>query len=149
MTVTAPETTARLKLKQLLDAEFAPEGFATDNDRLHGSIGWKGTRIATSPVRSSPKANDFNVMRMELLVQFYGKWSKEVNPEQKVDPEVIEVFAERFRRALRTGDPNTSSVWFFRLLSISYPPDPTGNLTRFEAQVEAVANNPALLETTG
>lgn len=149
MTVTAPETLARASLKSVIDTEFAADGFSAVNDRLHGSLGWKGTRIGVSPDRSEPRTQDMAVLRCRILVQFYARWNKEINPEQSVDPVKIETYAERFRRALRTGDPNQNGLWYFRLLSVNYPPDPTGNITRFEATVEAVGNNSALIETTG
>jgi hypothetical protein len=149
MTLTAPETQARTALNTLITRTFSAEGFPVANDRLHGSLGSEGTRIGISPVQSRPRTGNSYALRMEILVQFYGKWNKEINPNQKVDPAKIEGFAERFRQALRTGDPDTSSVWYFSLDRMSFPPDPTGNITRFEATIEALGNNTALLETTG
>lgn len=149
MSVTSPETQARQTLITVLQTEFAPEGFNVVSDRLHGSVGWNGTRIGVSPVQSVTMTRDNQVLMPELLVQFYGKWNKEINPDQQVDPAKIENFAERFRRALEDSDPRTTYVWFFRLRRINYPPDPTGNITRFEATVEAFGQNSALIETTG
>lgn len=149
MSVTAPETTARLALINVIQTEFATEGFVVKGDHLHESLGMKGTVIGVSPNRSRPNNSRYIELETTILVQFYGKWDKNVNPEQSVDPTKIETYAERFRRALRTGDPNGNSVWFFNLSDVNYPADPTGNKTRFEATVVAVGSNPALIETVG
>lgn len=148
MSITAPETEARLQLIDLINAEFTPEGYSAIGDRLHESLGDKGTRIGVSPQRARP-TRDENVLGTELLVQFYGKWDKDINPEQVVNPTKVETYAERFRRALRTSDPKTGRVWFFRLTSMDYPEDPTGNKSRFEATVVAVGENSALIESSG
>lgn len=144
----APETEARATLKSILQATFTVDGFTVQDDHLHESLGIEGTRIGTSPVRTVPSSRDNSVAEMFILVQFYGKWNPRIDPNQSVDPATIEGFADRFRKALRTGDPNTDGVWYFALQSITYPEDPTGNKTRFEATVIARGNNTALLETT-
>lgn len=151
MSVTAPETEARAALKALLTSTFGADTPAPQisDDRLHESLGSKGTRIGTYPVRARPRLNNQLVMESEIVVQYFGRWRKEINPEQKVDPAITETVAERFRRALRTGDPNSGRVWYFELQSLEYPPDPTGNITRFVATVIARGDNPALIETTG
>lgn len=149
-TVTAPETVARQAIKAALEAEFASEGFPVYDDRLHESVGGDGkTRIATSPIRSTPMASNKLVLIHEILVQFYGKWNKEVEPLQRVDPARIENFAERFRRAMQSSDPRDPLAWYFDVREVAYPNDPTGNKTRFEARVAVMGNNTALIETTG
>lgn len=147
MTV-APETQARQALISLLTTTFAAEGFSVSSDYLHASVGSEATRIGVSPLRSNPGNRDNNVLEMTLFVQFYGKYRLRIDPNQRVDPGVIEGYVERFREALRTGDPNTSSVWYFQLTSVNYPLDPTDNKSRFEATVMARGNNTALLETS-
>lgn len=150
MAVTAPETAARNAIKAALALEFAAEGFPIYDDRLHPSLGGEGkTRIATSPIRSTPMASNKMVLITEILVQFYGKWTKKVDNEQQVDPLRIETFAERFRRRMHISDPHRPDAWYFDVREITYPHDPTGNITRFEARVAVVGNNPALIETTG
>lgn len=144
MPVTAPETVARHHLKTILQTAFAAEGFQVLDDKLDASLGTGGVRIGLSPVISAPQANNDKVLNMSILVQFFGKWKAEVNPQTRVDPALIEGYAERFREAIRGGDPNTDQVWYFRVLSITYVDDPTGNKTRFEANVMAVGSNPAI-----
>ena len=81
---------------------------------------------------------------MSIMVQFYGKWQKMVNPDQRVDPALIESYAERLRQAVKSGDPKTDQVWYYRIISVTYVDDPTGNKTRFEANIMAIGTNPAI-----
>lgn len=150
MTVTSQMTSARSAIAAALTTEFAAEGFTPVNDRLHESMGGDGrTRIGTSPIRSRPMPSNKLVQVSEVLVQFYGKWKKEIDPETRVDPAAIENYVERFLRRMRTSDPGTGTVWYFDVAEVTYPNDPTGNKTRFEARVNAYGNNPAHIETTG
>ena len=92
---------------------------------------------------------DRNTLQFGMLVQFYGGWQPKIDPNQIVDPTPTETFAERFKRALYHQDPNQSSVWFFNLVDVAYPPDPTGNITRWEARVTAYGQNSSSLSVTG
>lgn len=148
MTIVAPETEARERIKQLLTTEYAAEGFQVLDDRLDESLGSTGTRIGVSPITSRPMPSNENVLATAILVQFYGKYKLAIDPKTKVDPAIIETYAERFRRAIRTGDPKTPGVWFFKVLEVNFVNDPTGNKSRFEAQILAYGNNSALLETS-
>ena len=150
MTVTNGMTTARKAVVNILRTEFAPEGYSVLEDRLHRSLGRDGrTRIGVSPDREQPVRENINAEVFRIAVQFYGNWKDQIKADEVVDPTDIETKAERFKRALRTGDPDTDSVWYFVLESINYPDDPTGNATRFEAVVNAFGTNSALVETTG
>jgi hypothetical protein len=148
----APETEARNALIAMLAAEFAAEEFPIRDDKLHRSLGSKGTILGVYPERMVASPRDRYVSEMGLVVQFYSKYDLKVDPQQTVSPAKIEGFADRFRNALRTSnpDPNSPGVWYFTLERIEYPDDPTGNKTRFEAHLTARGNNGALLsETTG
>lgn len=150
MPVTSAETAARAVIKAALETEFAAEGFPVYDDHLHESLGWDGkTRIGTSPIDSAPLASNEQVLVIRVKVQFYGKWNKEVDPDQRVDPGRIEEYAERFRRRMQTSDPHTDTNWYIRVRRVAYPKDPTGNMTRFEAEVAVIGNNSALIETVG
>lgn len=149
MTVTAPETAARMSLIAMINTEFAPEVFHAQDDFIHDSLGDKRTSIGVSPVRTRPYPRDEQVITIEILVQFYSKYDLKIDPTQRVSPVKIETYAERFRRAIRVSDPKRNDVWFFKVLDLSYPNDPTGNKTRFEAVVAAVGQNSALIESTG
>lgn len=153
MPITAPETEARAKLSEILQEVFGSESFPIKQGKLHGSYGADSeTTIGIFPTTSTPGApptRNLLVQGSEITVQLYGKWEKEVDPLKVVDPTVVEERAERFRRQLKNHDVDSSGVWFFNLLRVRYPDDPTGQKTRFEADVMAFGNNSALIETTG
>jgi hypothetical protein len=148
----APETEARKALIDMLAAEFAAEGFPIKDDKVHRSAGASGTVLGVYPNRTTSSQRDRYVSEMEMVVQLYGQYDLKVDPQQAISPSRIEEFADRFRNALRTRnpDPRSPGVWYFTLERIEYPDDPTGNKTRFEATLTARGNNGALLsETTG
>lgn len=148
--VTSPSTEARAALKAIIDAEFAVEGFTVLNDRLHESLGNNGTRLGISPNRERLLSGNDTVLTVEIFFQFYGKWNEEIDPTTKVDPAKFENYAERFRRAIEAASHvGDSHLWYFRLLEVNYPPDPTGNKSRFEATLLGYGNNAALVESTG
>lgn len=145
----APETQAREGIITLLEAEYAVEKFPVRGDKLHGSLGSQGTVIGVYPVHTRPWARDQLVAGIEIAVQFFGRYDLKVDPEQRVDPTQIESYAERFRGALQEGvSGRNAEVWYFNLLGIDYPVDPTGNITRFVAKLLAYGNNSALIETS-
>jgi hypothetical protein len=151
MTVVAPETEARARLTKILEEEFGSENIPVKQGKLHGSYGHEGAAIGVSPGTATPGAGARgNTLSQgsEIVVQFYGKWVKDVEPKAVVDPTIIEERAERFRRRLQGNDVDTSGSWFFNLLRVRYPDDPTGQKTRFEADVQSIGNNSALIETS-
>lgn len=147
--ITSSATEARTVIMALLAQEFKPEGIEIVGDLLHRSVGNKGARIGVSPLREAPWTKSSLILQTNVFVQFYNQWEEIIDPLQIVDPTTIEVFAERFKRKLFKNDPNTNSTWFFSLISLAYPPDPTDNITRFEATVTAWGNNPSVVETLG
>lgn len=151
MSTTSPMTTARAKLVDILSTEFAADNFQVLGDRLHKSLGIDGkTRIGVSPLDENPVSNNRLITPYRVFVQFYGAWKDVIDPTQIVDPTPLEDYAERFKQALIGNDPDTNSTWFFRLDRLTYPEDPTGNMTRFEADVSCFGENTSLLrETTG
>lgn len=151
MPVTNPATIARTKLLAVLQAEFGSDaGTVVVSDILHKSLGRDGrTRIGISPAMENPLSSNEAVMVYTMLVQFYGPWKDKIDPNQTVDPTLIETKAERFKRAVRGNDPDVDTAWYFKVNQIQYPHDPTGNATRFEARVQCVGTNTALIETVG
>jgi hypothetical protein len=150
MAITAQETQARMALKAVIEKEFEAEKLEVKDDRLHASLGQEEAVIGIYPERTEATHGNRALQEMKLIVQFFNHWDKEVNPRQEVSPSHIENNAERFRRALKADSPGgTDLVWYFLVDRISYTPDPTGNITRFEALVLAYGNNPQLMETTG
>src|SRR2546427_537113 len=134
--MTAPETKAREAIIEFINKEFKTEGFVARDDKLSPSLGADGTYIGVSPVRRIPWSKDYQVNRYEILIQFYGRYQKEVNPTQSVSPKLIEEYADRFCKIFEGNKATLSgAVWFFTLERLLYPPDPTGNSTRFEAHL--------------
>jgi hypothetical protein len=136
-------------LKAVIDGEFSTEGYTAVHDRLHESLGWKRTEIGISPESQAPMSGNASVMDTIVLIQFYDRWDKEVDPEQQVNPFRITGYADRLARAIETqqaGFAGSTEVWYFEPLSIAYPNDPTGNKTRFHMIVRAKGDNVALIQ---
>jgi hypothetical protein len=145
---TSPYVIAASALKQIIDTEFAPEGVVAQHDHLHESVGWDGRYAGISPDYERPENNNMGALGIFIKVQFYLQWDKEINPFQAVDPRIIAQMGQRFREAVRSADLTYSDqFWFFNVLDVRYPQDPTGNKTRFEATVKAWADNAGLVET--
>lgn len=138
-------------LQDIIADEFSAEGFTARLDHLHESLGRQRVDIGISPEDDFMAANNRNVQNTIVKVQFYDQWKQEISPDTVVDPTRITGFAERFKAAIRDSDgrtdPATGECWFFELERISYPKDPTGNKTRFEAYLKGWGNNAALVET--
>lgn len=150
MPVTATATEARQALMAIADAEFAPEGFVTEDDWLHPSLGHEGTRLACYPEAQAFSRSEALVMDTEIHFQFFDYYDRQIDPEQAVSPVQIEQYAERFIRALqRNNSPSTDHLWYFNLVDIEYPRDPTGNKTRFVARIVAKSGDPSIIETAG
>lgn len=137
-------------LKTIIDTEFSAEGYTALHDNLHPAVGEEGTRIGIAPEEETPRADNMLMNDTSVTVKFYRRWSADVDPSKKVDPRVIAGFAERLRNAVRTASITSSGgFWYFNVVRVRYPNDPTGNKTRFEADIVAYGNNSALIETTG
>lgn len=151
MSVTAPETTVRGRLKTLLEEEFEEEGLAIRSDRLHESLGTDGPVGGVYPAQTAPNVSNEVILESVVHVQLFRKWTPEINPKQAVDPGDIEEWAERLRRACQADHAavGTKYLWFYSVVKIEYPADPSGNISRLIATVLARAQNPALVETTG
>lgn len=146
----SPYQTVAAAIKAAFDAEFAPEGFVMAYDNLHESLGRTRVDVGIAPIEDYPSGNNSLVQETLVEVKFYDLWKQEISPETVVDPARIASFADRFRQALRRSqvtDPGTGMVWFFDVRRIRYPNDPTGNKSRFVAEVRAFGNNSNLVET--
>lgn len=144
----SPYQEAADALKLIIDAEWATESWTAIQDNLHPAIGQEGTRIGIAPEEETPRSGNMYMTDIVITVKFYRRWDAEVDYTKKIDPREITGHAERFRRALRnSSDPMTDNVWYFNLIRIRYPNDPTGNKTRFEADILAYGSNTALIET--
>jgi hypothetical protein len=145
----SPYAQAADALKVIIDAEFAPEAWTAIHDNLHPGVGSNGLRIGIAPEEETARAGNMIMNDIVITVKFYRRWAEDVDINKKIDPRPTTEYAERFRQALRrASDPRTDSVWYFNLTRIRYPNDPTGNKTRFEADLVAYGSNSALIETT-
>jgi len=140
-----------LALKDIIEAEFTAEGFTVILDNLHESLGRKRVDIGIAPVEDIVFPSNNIVQHTMVEVRFFDLWKQEISPETLVNPSRITGFAERFRKAVGNAygrtDPATGRTWFFQLVRIAYPNDPTGNKTRFVATIRGWGNNNALFET--
>jgi hypothetical protein len=137
-------------LKTIIDSEYSVEGYTAIHDNLHPGMGQSGVRIGIAPDEEAARSGNMLQNDISITVKFFRRWNGDVDIDKKVDPREIAGFAERFREAIREYNyPSTGNVWYFNLIRIRYPNDPTGNKTRFEADIVAYGNNTALVETTG
>lgn len=146
----AAETTARARLMQLIEIEFAADSLTVEDDKIHDSLGQKGHIAGVYPGPSGEMIGNGFVLESTIYVQIFRQWDPRIDPTQSVSPGAIEEWAERFRRATRldletAGDAH---LWYYTVQRIEYPPDPTGNITRLFAVVEAKSQNPSWVETT-
>jgi hypothetical protein len=150
MPVTDPYEVVATALKALIDAEYSVEGYTAIHDHLHESMGIGKTSIGISPLRQDQLTGNAVVGQTWVKVQFYDVWNPEINPTQQVNPFRITNYADRFRRAVQAqqaGTLGSPEVWWFEVVRIEYPHDPTGNKSRFEATICAYGDNPSLIET--
>lgn len=152
MPVTAPETTARARLKALVEAEFDAETLTVLDDRLNESRAQDSHVAAVYPGASQENSRNGLVLDTTLFVQLFREWDNVLDAAQVVDPADIEEWAERLRRAIR-DDLDAAGfdehLWYFRVIKIEYNPDPTGNISRLVATVTTHSQNAGLVETTG
>jgi hypothetical protein len=144
-----PYAVAAEGVKAIIDAEFAPEQIVANHDKLHESLGLEGIEVGISPTDQIPMGGNALVLDTGIFVQFYGLWEKMVDPTQQVDPRLVTGWADRFRRAVEGTQANaagSSEVWYYEVIRVEYPDDPTGNKSRFHAWVRARGDNTALLD---
>lgn len=152
MTVTAPETMMRQLVLDALNEEFAGEVEFID-DKLHPALGVDGPVGGVYPGERGDMASQQLVVELTCYVQLFLKWDKKIDPSQTVSPGPIEEAAERIARAIEAVEPNSHEagphLWEAHVTRVTYPQDPTGNITRLEATVFGRAQNPALVPTNG
>lgn len=150
MTVTAAETAARERLLKILNKEFEADKIVFEDDKIHDSLGQNGAVGGCYPDESGEWFTDGQVLDTTLTVQLFHQWTAKVDPELKVSPKLVEESAERIRRAVKADkEEGTSHLWYYKVINISYPDDPSGNKTRLLATIEAYSQNAALVETNG
>lgn len=142
----APETLLRNRLKTILETEFAPDGLVVYHDRITAAQATTKHVAGVFPTTTAQRDTDAHTLAINAVVQVYRRWNPEIDPLQKVDPTLIEDWAERFRVAVKNqSHVNDPGCWYLMVDRIIYPPDPTGNITRFHAEVVAYGNNSAAI----
>lgn len=144
-----PATALRTRLMDALNAEFEDDKIVFGSDKLNDSLGQTGPIGAVYPSVDAERPQDVNTLETTVYVQLFNQWKAIVDPEQVVDPTIVEEQAERVRRACQADglEPNDAHLWFYRVTRIDYPDDPTGNKSRLLATVVAMGQNPATVET--
>jgi hypothetical protein len=134
-------------VKEVVEAEFAAEGYVVEDDKLPRAAGRDGAaRLAVYPDRERQSFRDANVLDIAVVLQVYLPYTAEPDETIAYDPGLIEAVADRLRRAFQTeSDGATEDFWFLHLTDIEYPDDPTGNRSRLEATFSACATNHAAL----
>ena len=145
-TTTSIEGEAQAVILGMLESIFSEEEFNIAKGRLNRSLGDDGTYIGVSPEGWRHSASTQLYVEVPILVQFYGAYEKVVDRKRVIDSTPVEEYAERFRNGIVGvhDNPHTSKAWYFLVERMSYPPDPLGNLTRWEAQVVARGENTAI-----
>ena len=146
--MSSPSTEVRHIIINALNAEFAPEGIVFASDKLHAAMGVDGPVGAVYP--DSEYIRDRRAIEQvtTAYIQMFAQWQKEVDPAQVFDPDLVEGWAHRLRKALKAvQDPHTPTTWFFLVTQVDYTDDPTGNRSRFLARVQASGGNSNLIET--
>lgn len=142
--MTPPETALSQRVKSIFATTFAAEGWTLADDKLLRAAGKDGTAAAVSPVLATERSNRVQELVVTVTVQLYLAFDPDPNENYVVDPNVIIGYADRLRRAMQSNSTGTTDdLWFLRLTNVSYPDDPTGNKSRFEATIEGHCLNPA------
>ena len=142
---TAPETALATRVKSIFATTFAAEGWTVADDKLLRATGKDGDPHAGwYPVIAAERTNQVRELDSTIIVQLYLGFDPDPNEDYVRDPNVIIGYADRFRRAFQSQSSGTTEdLWFLRLTQVAYPPDPTGNSSRFEATVVGYSQNPA------
>ncbi len=139
-------TEARAHLKGIITTEFAADGVTIVDDRLNPAVASDGNHYCgISPLGESEQSGQAGTWTGQLMIQMYMAFDPQIDPLQTVDPATIEAWASRLRVALK-GDAsvNTDTCWYIRLTEFVYPPDPTGNITRFHGSALIFGNNESM-----
>lgn len=142
-------TEFRLSVAGIVQAEFAGDGVNVRADKLHDSLGFDGPVAAAYPERQQTGEDGISE-HMLVMVQLFRRYSLEIDPQQRVDPALIESWVGRLQRALAAADdPEQEGIWYYNVAGVEYPDDPTGNKSRALIAIEGFGNGPRMFETAG
>lgn len=140
-------TEMRAAIQATVEAEFAAEALDVRSDKLHESLGADGAVAGVYPEGEMPHSSGV-IQVMRVVVQVYMRWDPQIDPQQRVDPALIEEWSWRLqRRMLDESKTSTDKVSYYNVAEITYPDDPTGNKTRFDMALEGFGPNASLTET--
>jgi hypothetical protein len=149
--MTSPAENACDAVAALVDAEFTAEGWTTQHDKFGRSKGMElpedQAAIAVYQESERERQGQVQMLDVSVTLQFHLGYAAEPDETIVRDPRVIAEYADRVRRAFKgaASSGNSADFWYMRLTSVTYPDDPTGNKTRFEADVLVECENPASL----
>lgn len=140
--MTPPETAVRAAVQEIFADTFDDEGWTAADDKLPRAAGKDGhAEAACYPERAYGKPGQVIELVIPVVVQLYLAYDPSPDEYIRVDPGVIEGYADRFRVAFDDLHSGDSDFWFMGGPDFDYPDDPTGNKSRFEARVEGHAHN--------
>lgn len=141
-------TELRAAIKATVEAEFAAEGLTVLDDKLHESMGTDKAVAGVYPEAERPHSS--GVVGIYVVgLQVFQRWDPQVDPEQKVDPALIEDWAWRLQRRMNPeSNVNGENISYYVVSEVLYPDDATGNKTRFVATLTGYGHNPSMMETT-
>lgn len=144
----SPYRIAASGLETIITTEFPDLAVVPLHDELHESLGREGRVVGISIDREAPMARNRVAQQEFIKIQWFEKWTDEVDPSIQHDPRVIADIAYRLQVAMARADlTHSGDFWFFNWDYTDYPRDPTGNKTRFVMYIVAYANNAQLAET--
>ena len=145
----SPATAIRNELKDLIATVYSDEGWTAADDKFGRSkgMGMAEDEAAIAVYTDSETQRPGRILELIVLVTVQFHLGYKAEPDETIvrDPGVIEAYADRLRAAFDEG--GGADHWFSHLISITYPDDPTGNKTRFEARIEGRAGNTPALPT--
>lgn len=143
----APITEFRQAVKAIVSTEFAADGLSVRDDKLHASLGHAGPVAAIYPELEKPGEAGIDQV-MLVVVQLFRRYDLQIDPEQRVDPALIEGWVHRLQTAFAAAaDPMTQGIWYFNVAAVEYPDDPTENKSRAVLAIEGYGNGPRMVET--
>lgn len=142
------------RIVDAVNTEFAAEQLTCLPDRLHEAITHRAAGVS---VDREAVTEAGIVTAVELSLQVFDAVNLQIDPSQQVDPGIIIDWAWRLQRRFQSPHPTDGRMWstldtgnayWFNVVEIGYPLDPTGNKTRFEMEIDGFGPNASLIETT-
>lgn len=149
--MSSPVNASIARIQEVVETVFAAEGWSAGTDKFGRSKGMgephDQASISATPDFERERPAKAWLLDMQITVQFYLGYDAQPDENISRDATVVSEYADRFRAAFagpgcRVDD---GDAWYLRFTGVDYPPDPTGNKTRFEATIVGVGPNRAAL----